>query len=175
MQRVHHSNINSEMGDQCEVIILPTRTHRDLDDVKRLFTAYGAWLNIDLSFQSFARELDTLPGKYAPPRGEILVARDRDDRAIGCVGLRPLGADGRVCEMKRLYIVPEGRKHGLGLRLVNSILDTAKQTGYCEMRLDTLSSMTQAISLYEKCGFVRIDAYYDTPLQDTIFLAKKIS
>ena len=166
------------MGDQREIMIHAARVDRDLKDAKDLFTAYSAWLDVDLTFQDFGRELDTLPGKYAAPNGEILIARDGDGRAIGCVALRPLGADGEngeICEMKRLYVVPQGRKIGLGQGLVNSILDVAKKAGYKEMRLDTLSTMTQAISLYEKCGFERVAAYYDTPLKNTIFLAKRFS
>ncbi|KAK6498977.1 hypothetical protein TWF481_011548 [Arthrobotrys musiformis] len=59
--------------------ISPT-TPTDLPDVINLFTLYAESLNIDLSFQSFAEELAGLPGKYAPPAGQILLAR-RDVRA----------------------------------------------------------------------------------------------
>ncbi len=61
----------------------------------RLFQIYADGLGIDLSFQSFAEELARLPGQYAPPRGELLLARRVCDGAVqGCVALRPFDDDG---------------------------------------------------------------------------------
>jgi ribosomal protein S18 acetylase RimI-like enzyme len=47
--------------------------------------------------------------------------------------------------------------------------------GYREMRLDTLPTMTEAISLYRKAGFLPIDPYYETPIADTVFLARSLT
>ncbi|THZ11204.1 hypothetical protein D6C91_09508 [Aureobasidium pullulans] len=93
--------------------IQPATTAEDLLELTNLFTAYAESLNIDLSFQDFFAELANLPGKYSSPNGILLLARNAEDGAIGCVGLRPLDDD-RVCEMKRLYVTPEGRGTGLG-------------------------------------------------------------
>jgi ribosomal protein S18 acetylase RimI-like enzyme len=68
----------------------PVASSADLDDVRALFQAYAASLPIDLGYQDFATELATLPGAYAPPAGALLLARDREARAIGCVALRAL-------------------------------------------------------------------------------------
>ena len=76
---------------------------RDIDDVAELFRAYEAHIGVDLSYQGFADELATLPGKYAPPRGQLLIARNVAGAAIGCVALRPMQAPG-CCEMKRLFV-----------------------------------------------------------------------
>ena len=163
------------MDDDLQISIQPARAAQDLQDVQRLFAAYAAWLAIDLSFQGFAAELGSLPGKYAPPKGEILLARDRKGLAIGCVAVRPLGQEGYYCEMKRLYTLPEVRGQGVGRRLVQAIVDVSIDIGYTELRLDTLENMTRAISLYQICGFSSIDAYYETPLDGTVFLARKLS
>src|ERR1700733_6356013 len=95
--------------------LIPVRTSEDLEATKALFNAYAASLGINLSYQNFVAEMAAMPGKYAPPKGELLLARDKVGAAIGCVGLRPL-EDG-VCEMKRLYVAPEGRGLGLGRAL----------------------------------------------------------
>ena len=149
--------------------IHPARSASDREAVARLFEAYAAALGIDLSFQDFAAELAALPGKYAPPAGELLLARDEHAAPLGCVGLRPLGPDG-CCEMKRLYVAPSGR----GRALVEAIIAEAIRIGYREMRLDTLPSMTEAIVLYRKAGFGPIEPYYDTPIAGTLFLARSL-
>jgi len=126
-----------------------------------------------LSFQNFESELTNLPGKYAPPFGELLLARSFDGVALGCVGVRPLGGS-EVCEMKRLYVRPSARGLGVGRALVTTILGAAKELGYAEMKLDTLSSMQEAIALYKQFGFAEIPAYYDNPVQGVVYLGKQL-
>jgi ribosomal protein S18 acetylase RimI-like enzyme len=150
-------------------VINPVRSPEDLAATMALFEAYAASLGINLSYQNFMEEMAAMPGKYAPPKGVLLLARGTDGTALGCVGLRPL-EDAR-CEMKRLYVAPEGRGLGLGKALAERVVDEARQIGYREMRLDTLPSLMAAIALYERMGFARIAAYYDTPIPGTIFMA----
>ena len=87
------------------VRIIAVRTAAGLDAAKGLFLAYAASLDVDLAYQDFPAEMAAMPGKYAPPGGELLLARDERGGAIGCVGLRPLDAP-LCCEMKRLYVCP---------------------------------------------------------------------
>ena len=144
----------------------------DLADVARLFRAYAAALPIDLGYQGFEAELAGLPGAYAPPGGALLLARAPGGSAIGCVALRRLAAD--ICEMKRLYVAPEGRGLGLGRALAEAILDEAARLGHAEMRLDTLASMQAARALYAALGFEAVPAYYATPVAETVFLARRL-
>jgi GNAT superfamily N-acetyltransferase len=146
------------------------KTTADIEDIAVLFRAYAASLNIDLSYQAFGEELASLPGKYSPPQGALLLARNVQGEPVGCVGLRPIAHEG-CCEMKRLYVAPGGRGVGLGKALLHAIIDQAIRLGYSEMRLDTLPTMDTAIALYRKTGFVCIPPYYDTPLEGTIFMA----
>jgi ribosomal protein S18 acetylase RimI-like enzyme len=148
--------------------IAPVRSPGDLAATIALFETYAASLGINLSYQNFVAEMVAMPGKYAPPNGELLLARDAGGKAISCVGLRPLPADG-VCEMKRLYVSPEGRGLGLGRALAEAVVDEARRISYREMLLDTLPSLTAAIGLYERMGFQPIPAYYDTPIAGTLF------
>jgi GNAT superfamily N-acetyltransferase len=148
---------------------------RDADDLKAtiaLFYAYADFLGVDLTYQKFETEMAAMPGKYAPPEGELLLARGSDDAALGCVGLRPLG-DG-VCEMKRLYVTEAARGLGLGRALAEAIVAEARRIGYDEMLLDTLPRLGAAIMLYENMGFRPIPAYYDTPIAGTLFFRLKL-
>ena len=145
---------------------------RDLPDVARLFAAYEAYIGVDLSYQGFADEVATLPGKYAPPGGQLLIARDREGSAIGCVALRAMSEPG-CCEMKRLFVAPEGRGLGLGRALAEAIVGEGERLGYAEFRLDTLPSMGDAIALYRKLGFVPGEPYYAAP-EGTIFMKRRL-
>ena len=155
------------------ITIEPVRNNTDLEDIKILFLVYAESLGIDLTFQNFQTELETLSGVYASPNGELLIARDTDGSPLGCVALRPIQQDG-CCEMKRLYVSPNGRGCGLGKRLAVAIINTAKGLNYCEIKLDSLPSMTAALALYGQLGFEPTDPYYYTPLAGTRFLSRKL-
>ena len=151
------------------MIIQPARTADDLAAIVTLFEAYAASLAVDLAYQDFAAELVALPGRYAPPRGALLIARDADGNALGCVAMRPLNDPNR-CEMKRLYVAPAGRGTGLGRLLMQALIEEARRIGYREMRLDTLPDMTAAQALYRAAGFEPVEPYYETPIAGTVFM-----
>jgi ribosomal protein S18 acetylase RimI-like enzyme len=148
-------------------------TAEDLQAVAGLFADYAAGLPIDLGYQGFEAERAALPGKYAPPGGELLLARGPDGAAAGCAGLRAIEPAG-VCEMKRLYIAPEARGMGLGRALAMAVIAAARGIGYREMRLDTLEGMTPAIALYAQLGFVRIGPYYAPTPPGTVFMGLRL-
>jgi len=147
-------------------------TAEDVQSVSDLFQGYAASLLVDLGYQDFAAELAGLPGKYAEPKGALLLACDNAGAPLGCIALRPLDED--VCEMKRLFLKPEARGLGLGRALAEAIIAAARDRGYRELRLDTLPSMTSAIALYEGLGFERIAPYYAPTPDGTVFMALKL-
>jgi putative acetyltransferase len=152
-----------------ETPILRAATAADLDRARALFREYQAWLGHDLCFQGFEAELASLPGRYAPPSGRLLLA-EIAGQAAGCVGLRDLG--GGICEMKRLYVREAGRGRGVGRALAERVIAEARGQGYRAMRLDTLrvEAMGAANRLYEALGFRDIPAYYENPLPDVRYL-----
>ncbi|GED69280.1 acetyltransferase CD1211 [Brevibacillus reuszeri] len=135
--------------------------------VRELFTEYVDSLGIDLSFQNIETELQSLPGEYAEPEGCILLAT-YEEQTAGCVALRKIDED--VCEMKRLYVKPNYKGKGIGRELASSIIEEAKKRGYSYIRLDTLPTMGQAISLYSSLGFYEIEPYRFNPIQGTKYL-----
>ncbi len=134
--------------------IRPARFSDECDAVRALFREYAAEIAINLCFQGFQHELDTLPGAYAPPGGEVLLA-EIDRSIVGCVAVRPLKPPASgcrpksssssvmpvYCEMKRLYVRPAARGLDCGRRLTAAILETSRAMGYSHMRLDTLATL----------------------------------
>lgn len=140
----------------------------EISTARELIKEYAAWLGVDLCFQGFEKELNELPGDYAPPDGRLLLAIDKDGVA-GCIALRKIGSD--ICEMKRLYVRPAHRGRGLGKELANSVINDARSIGYKKMRLDTLSGrMEKAVSMYRVLGFKEIEAYYPNPIAGVLYL-----
>ena len=153
--------------------ITPARSPDDVAAVAALMRAYAAALPVELDYQGFDDELAGLPGKYAPPAGELLLARDKGGAPLGCVALRALEHDG-CCEMKRLYLQPAARGTGLGRALAEAVVAAARARGYRELRLDTLASMSTAQTLYRAMGFVEIAPYYAPTPPGTVFLALRL-
>ena len=139
-----------------------------LDEVKKLIIAYSNELNRDLSFQNFDKELSNLKEKYTYPNGKVICCKTEDNEVIGCVAFTK-HSDVR-CELKRLYVLPEYRKFGIGKKLLESIIEEARKDNYKEIVLDTIKPLKSAIKLYEKYGFKEIPSYYNNPMDDVIYM-----
>lgn len=151
-------------------IQVPT-TEGQLDQVRSLMRAFIAWhkerhredLRLIESYfdaAAFEQELATLPGKYAPPTGQLLLAT-RDGGPVGCVALR--GIDATSCEMKRMFVDPTFHGQGVGHALALSVIKAARGLGFHSMRLDTSVRQDEAKALYQRLGFQVIPPYYDLP------------
>jgi len=163
--------------DALPTISLKTPTQpSDMDAVRDIFRDYADSLGIDLGFQHFEEELAALPGDYAPPRGQILLAMVEGSVA-GCCALRPLDTADypNASEMKRLYVRKAFRGFGLGRQLAEAMLDVARQAGYACVLLDTLDGMESARALYADLGFEEIPPYYHNPLEGSHYLKVDIS
>ena len=151
--------------------ILNPSTPEQLDQVRHLMRAFVDWHRklhtedihlIDGYFdaKAFEEELASLPGKYAPPGGRLLLAVG-DGQPAGCAALREI--DTQVCEMKRMFVYPRFHGKGIGRALGEALIREARTIGYVTMRLDTSFRQDQAQTLYRSLGFKRIKPYYDLP------------
>lgn len=190
----------------CRHAQMPTILHAEsgplLSAARELFAEYALSIAsvaaCSLQHQGFDAELAALPGKYAPPRGCILVARQDAVQSAkssglnsqcpvpnaqspvpsvfaGCIALRPLpelGPD--VGELKRMYVRPAYRGTGLGRRLGEHVIAFARAAGYTTMKLDTSTSMHAAIGLYRSLGFVECARYNDDPMGDTLWFELRL-
>jgi putative acetyltransferase len=141
------------------------------DATRHILRDYAGSLNVDLCFQDFEAELQSLPGQYEAPGGLLLLALV-DGQVAGCVGFRALpDVDyANACEMKRLYVRPAFRRFGIGRILAQGLIDAAVQAGYSAMLLDTLDDMEAARGLYESLGFEAVPPYYFNPIPGAHYL-----
>ncbi len=151
--------------------VLPADTGENLEQVKILFREYVDSLGFDLAFQGFQEELANLPSDYSGPAGYLLVVKYKDQPA-GCVALRAF--NGKICEMKRLYVRPQFRGLGVGRALAEAIIEKARRIGYARMRLDTAPSMEAARALYASLGFREISPYRYNPIEGAVFMELEI-
>lgn len=110
----------------------------------------------------FDPELSILPSldEYAPPRGIFLVAR-LHGQPVGCGGLKPISAD--AASLKRMWIAPDARGHGLARRLLGELEHKAVLLGYSVVRLETNKTLVEAQHLYRSSGYCEVPPFNDEP------------
>lgn len=151
----------------------------DMQLVREMLEEYARATHVDLSFQNFDHELDTLPYQYDPilvawmDVRQTLLSVDAQTgvsvpQAAGCVALRRI--DDETCEMKRLYVRPGFRGKAAGRALAEAVIVEAKRRSFKRMRLDTLPAMHEALALYESLGFTDIAPYRYNPIAGSRYM-----
>jgi putative acetyltransferase len=98
-------------------------------------------------------EVDAMSAAYAAP-GHAYYVVERAGVVVGGGGIAPLtGGPEGVCELRKMYFLPEARGLGVGERLLRHCLGFAREAGYRTCYLETLEGMTQAQRLYRRLGF----------------------
>ncbi len=102
-------------------------------------------------------EVSQMHAAYAKPGAAYFVI-ERNGRVLGGGGVAALeGSEPSVCELRKMYFLPELRGLGAGQALITHCLDAARSLGYRTCYLETLTHMHAAQALYIKNGFHRID------------------
>jgi ribosomal protein S18 acetylase RimI-like enzyme len=140
---------------------------KQLGEAAALFREYAASLGCSPCLQNIEKELDHLPGEYAPPGGRLILAQ-HDGTVCGCVAIRRL--EQGIAEMRRMYVQPAARGIKIGHGLAEFIIKEARIAGYARMRLYTLPSMKEAIALYRSLGFREIAPYGEQSIPDGIYM-----
>lgn len=123
--------------------------------IRDVMTEYGA-TGEGYSIQD--PEVDDMFHAY-PENDSMFYVITRNKQVLGCGGIGPLsGGDPATCELRKMYFLQELRGTGMGTRLLNQCLDSARQLGYQTCYLETLESMVHARHLYCKNGFQALKA-----------------
>jgi len=130
-------------------------------------------LRISQIIQAGGREFGAIGDGFGPSDSEVtamshhyplntrsgyFVALTTNEELLGGAGIAPLGTYSDICELKKLYLLPEARGYGIGEALTRHCLTFAQQLHYRHTYLDTLSTMNAAIQLYKKLGFQQLSA-----------------
>ncbi len=154
-----------------QIEIKEVKNEADFLAAKKLILEYVQWLGIDLSFQNFDKEIDTLQTTYGEPDGGLFMAL-RDDKAVGVAGIKRFS--NTECELKRMYVQPGSRGFGIGKLLLAECIKLAKKLNYGTIKLDTADFMKSAVKLYADNGFVEISAYRYNPYEEARYFELKV-
>jgi len=145
------------------LVIREAQKTEDFAAARELIMEYVSWLGIDLSFQNFDQEMNTLPATYGNNDGRLFMAFI-NEQAVGIAGIKRF--DDTACEVKRMYVKPASRGTGIGKQLLMECIGMAKKLNYTTIKLDSAAFMKSAIKLYTECGFVEIPAYRYNPHEE---------
>ena len=118
-----------------------------------------------------SRYVDAAPEELEPPAGRLLVGYE-GERPVACGAVRVLG-DG-IAEIKRMYVAPQARGGGLGRTLLVALELAAAELGCDRARLDTASTLTEAVGLYRSAGYVAIEDYNRNP-HATVWMERRLA
>ncbi len=150
-----------------ETLVTTAESPEDIAAVKAIFRAFVEFLPIDLDFQGIEDEMARFPDGYV-----LLLIAKQGDTPIGAVALKAHDSD--VCEMKRLYVLPQGQGTGAGRMLCEALLKHAKALGYKTMLLDSLRRLEAAVALYGKLGFEETTPYNYNPENDVVYMRRRL-
>lgn len=123
--------------------------------IRRVMPEFGA---DGPGFAIHDEEVDRMCEAYANPRSAYFVL-ERDGHVLGGGGVAPLeNGEPDVCELRKMYFLPETRGIGAGTAMIQRCLDAARTFGFQRCYLETLTGMDAAQALYKRSGFQRIDA-----------------
>ncbi len=108
------------------------------------------------------KSLDDMYAYYDKPKMKYFVVTE-EEKIIGCAGIAPLPGEEEVCELQKMYFLPEARGRGIGAEMIQICLDFARNSGYKKCYLETMPYMEHARKLYARTGFEPLEK----PMGDT--------
>ncbi len=137
-------------------LIRPIRAEDDVAVaaiIRSVMPEFGA---VGSGFAISDPEVDWMSRAYAAPRHAYFVI-EREGVVVGGGGIAPLaGGEEDTCELRKMYFLPSARGIGAGAAMMERCLQTAREAGFRQCYLETLTGMDAAQRLYERSGYRRI-------------------
>ncbi len=125
------------------------------DVVKTVLAEYGLGWEVDCSGCSDQDAVE-VEKYYQQTGGEFWVV-ERDRKIVGTGGYHPIERGQNAVEIRKMYLLPEARGHGLGRWLLAQLEQAAARKGFAEVWVETATALKEAIQLYEKNGYESVD------------------
>jgi len=132
-------------------MLIRPATNDDADAIRRVLFSVLAEYNLTTEHRGVDTDLDDIAGNYFARGGLFEVVELADRGIVGMVGL--YAKDDGVCELRKMYLLPDMRGQGIGRQLLDRMLAAARQRGFKRMELETSSKLVEAIALYRRYGF----------------------
>lgn len=139
-------------------VIQEIEPHHDVrvcEIIEMVGREYGA---IGEGFGPSDSEVQAMSLYYTNETSSRYLVANIGNKLVGGSGISSFNNSFEICELRKLFLLPESRGLGIGKKLIEECLAYAKNKGYKKCYLDTLKSMTSAIALYEKLGFRHLDS-----------------
>lgn len=103
------------------------------------------------------KALDDMTQTYKGEKMVYMVVEE-NSKIIGSAGIAPLtGEEEKICELQKMYFLPEARGRGIGMQMITQCLDFGRAQGFEKCYIETLPYMENARKLYHKNGFEVIE------------------
>lgn len=149
------------------ISIQRAETPDDLDAVRALIRGFVRWTMAGIAqtdnpaiFAGLETELAGLPGRYGPPTGSLVLAR-LEGKPVGCVAF--YAHDASTIEVKRMFVLPQARGHGIGGRMMELLLAQARAAGFRRVLLSSHHSMHAAHATHRRAGFHEVPIAAEFP------------
>jgi len=156
------------MSDSTDPFRVRPAANRDLPAIRQIVFGVLREYGLEPDPDGTDADLADVEASYLGRGGVFEVVQQQDGRIVGTVGLFPVNR--RRAELRKMYLLPGARGRGLGKRLLERMLDTARRLGFREVLLETNSVLKEAIGLYEKYGFEPIAMEHVAPRCDQVYL-----
>ncbi|WP_375751455.1 GNAT family N-acetyltransferase [Vibrio sp. HN007] len=121
--------------------------------IRQVSAEYG--LTADKGYSVADPTLDTLCQVYQKPHSHYWVL-EFEGKIVGGAGIAPLEGEVGICELQKMYFLPEARGKGLAAKLAGTCFQFSRQQGFSHCYLETTDELVEAIVLYKKLGFKQI-------------------
>jgi putative acetyltransferase len=142
-------------------------TNGDREAIKSLVFGVLAEFSLSPDVNGTDSDLNDIEASYLDRGGSFEVLESADGEIVASVGLYPL--DDQTIELRKMYLAPKLRGHGLGRKLLYDMIEKARNLGYLRVYLETASVLSQAVHIYETAGFHRVDGKH-TPRCDQAYV-----
>ncbi|RLS24839.1 MAG: GNAT family N-acetyltransferase [Planctomycetota bacterium] len=146
---------------------LRVANNQDISAIKELVFKVLLEFGLHPDPSSTDADLNDIDANYLNHGGMFYVIENADGQIVGTGGIALSST--KVCELRKMYLVPSERGAGLGKKMLHLLLAEAKTLGFQQVTLETASVLKNAIILYKAAGFLPYQPDHLSPRCDQAY------